>query len=43
MRIDRLVEIAQLPYEKSFLFSNIDDAVIAANRDWLDARYIEPE
>jgi glyoxylase-like metal-dependent hydrolase (beta-lactamase superfamily II) len=43
MRIDRLVEIAHQPYEKSFLFSNIDDAVIAANRGWLDARYIEPD
>ncbi len=42
MRIDRLVEIAQLPFEKKWLFSNIDDQVISANRDWLDARYIEP-
>jgi glyoxylase-like metal-dependent hydrolase (beta-lactamase superfamily II) len=43
MRIDRLVEIAHLPFEKNWLFANIDDDVIAANRDWLDQRYIEPD
>ena len=42
MRIDRLVEIAQLPFDKNWLFANIDDEVISANRDWLDERYIEP-
>jgi glyoxylase-like metal-dependent hydrolase (beta-lactamase superfamily II) len=42
MRVDRLVEIAQLPFDKNWLFANIDDEVISANRDWLDERYIEP-
>jgi len=42
MRIDRLVEIAQLPFDKNWLFANVNDEVIAANRDWLDERYIEP-
>ena len=31
MRVDRLVEIAQLPFEKNWLFANIDDEVIVAN------------
>ncbi len=31
MRIDRLVEIASLPFEKNWLFANVDDEVIAAN------------
>ena len=43
MRIDRLVDIAHLPFDKNWLFANIDDEVIAANRDWLDQRYIEPD
>ena len=42
MRVDRLVEIAQLPFDKHWLFANVDDEVISANRDWLDERYIEP-
>jgi glyoxylase-like metal-dependent hydrolase (beta-lactamase superfamily II) len=42
MRIDRLVEIAELPFDKSWLFANVNDEVIEANRDWLDQRYIEP-
>ena len=43
MRIDRLVEIPALPLDKEFLFANVTDEVIAANRGWLDHRYIEPE
>ena len=43
MRIDRLVEIPALPLEKEFLFANVTDEVIAANRGWLDERFIEPE
>ena len=42
MRIDRLVEIPALPLEKEFLFANVTDEVIEANRAWLDERYIEP-
>ena len=42
MRIDRLVEIAGLPFDKNWLFANADDEVIEANRGWLDQRYIEP-
>jgi glyoxylase-like metal-dependent hydrolase (beta-lactamase superfamily II) len=42
MQVDRLVEIAQLPFDKDWLFANINDEVIAASRDWLDERYIEP-
>ena len=42
MRIDRLVEIARLPFDKKWLFANADDEVIEANRNWLDERYIEP-
>jgi glyoxylase-like metal-dependent hydrolase (beta-lactamase superfamily II) len=42
MRIDRLVEIDQLAFDKNWLFANVDDEVIDANRDWLDQRYIEP-
>ena len=42
MRIDRLVEIDRLPFEKNWLFANADDEVIEANRGWLDHRYIEP-
>jgi glyoxylase-like metal-dependent hydrolase (beta-lactamase superfamily II) len=42
MRIDRLVEIPALPLDKAFLFANVTDEVIAANRDWLDHRFIEP-
>jgi glyoxylase-like metal-dependent hydrolase (beta-lactamase superfamily II) len=42
MRIDRLVEIAALPLDKEFLFANVTDEVIAANRSWLDERFIEP-
>ena len=38
MRIDRLVEIPALPLDKEFLFANVTDEVIAANRDWLDER-----
>jgi hypothetical protein len=40
MRIDRLVEIPALPLEKEFLFANVTDEVIEANRAWLDERYI---
>jgi glyoxylase-like metal-dependent hydrolase (beta-lactamase superfamily II) len=43
MRIDRLVEIAALPLDKAFLFANVTDEVIAANRGWLDHRFIEPD
>jgi glyoxylase-like metal-dependent hydrolase (beta-lactamase superfamily II) len=43
MRIDRLVEIPALPLDKAFLFGNVTDEVIAANRGWLDHRYIEPQ
>ena len=43
MRIDRLVEVPALPLDKAFLFANVTDEVIAANRGWLDERYIEPE
>jgi glyoxylase-like metal-dependent hydrolase (beta-lactamase superfamily II) len=43
MRIDRLVEIEALAFDKTWLFANVDDEVIEANRDWLDARFIEPE
>ncbi len=42
MRIDRLGEIEALPFDKNWLFANVDDAVIDANRGWLDHRYIEP-
>ena len=42
MRIDRLVEIAGCRSTRNWLFANVDDEVIAANRDWLDERYIEP-
>jgi glyoxylase-like metal-dependent hydrolase (beta-lactamase superfamily II) len=42
MRIDRLVEIDRLAFDKKWLFANVDDAVIEANRGWLDQRYIEP-
>ena len=42
MRIDRLVEIPALPLDKEFLFANVTDEVIAANRCWLDERFIEP-
>ncbi|MCP4620221.1 MAG: MBL fold metallo-hydrolase [Bradyrhizobium sp.] len=42
MRIDRLAEIEALAFEKTWLFSNVTDAVIAENRCWLDHRYIEP-
>ncbi|MEO8317017.1 MAG: MBL fold metallo-hydrolase [Bradyrhizobium sp.] len=42
MRIDRLVEIPALPLDKAFLFANVTDEVIAANRGWLDHRFIEP-
>ena len=43
MRIDRLVEIDALAFEKKWLFANVTDEVIAENRGWLDHRYIEPE
>jgi glyoxylase-like metal-dependent hydrolase (beta-lactamase superfamily II) len=43
MRIDRLVEIDRLPFDQQWLFANADDAVIEANRGWLDHRYIEPD
>ena len=43
MRIDRLVEIPSLAFDKTWLFANVTDEVIAANRSWLDHRYIEPE
>ena len=43
MRIDRLVEIAALAFDKQWLFANVNDEVIDANRCWLDHRYIEPE
>jgi len=42
MRIDRLAEIERIAFDKNWLFANVTDEVIAANRDWLDARYIEP-
>lgn len=42
MQIDRLVEIAALPLDKKFLFADVTDELIEANRDWLDERYIEP-
>ena len=42
MRIDRLVEIPSLAFDKTWLFANVTDEVIAANRSWLDHRYIEP-
>jgi glyoxylase-like metal-dependent hydrolase (beta-lactamase superfamily II) len=42
MRIDRLVEIPSLAFDKRWLFANVTDEVIAANRNWLDHRYIEP-
>jgi len=42
MQVDRLVEIGSLAFDKKWLFSNVNDDVIAANRDWLDERYIEP-
>jgi glyoxylase-like metal-dependent hydrolase (beta-lactamase superfamily II) len=42
MRIDRLVEIDRLAFDKNWLFANADDEVIEANRGWLDHRYIEP-
>ena len=43
MRIDRLVEIPSLAFDKTWLFANVTDEVIAANRSWLDHRYIEPQ
>src|SRR6478609_11825272 len=43
MRIDLVSEIAALAFDKAWLFANITDEVIAANRSWLDHRYIEPE
>ena len=42
MRIDLVSEIAALAFDKAWLFANITDEVIAANRSWLDHRYIEP-
>lgn len=43
MRIDRLVEIEALAFDKNWLFANVTDEVIAENRCWLDHRYIEAE
>jgi glyoxylase-like metal-dependent hydrolase (beta-lactamase superfamily II) len=43
MRIDLVSEIAALAFDKAWLFANITDEVIAANRSWLDHRYIEPQ
>jgi hypothetical protein len=43
MRIDLVSEIPSLAFEKTWLFANVTDEVIAENRSWLDHRYIEPE
>ena len=39
MRIDRLVEIDALAFEKKWLFANVTDEVIAENRGWLDRTF----
>ncbi|PIT04532.1 beta-lactamase [Bradyrhizobium nitroreducens] len=43
MRVDLVSEIPALAFDKSWLFANVTDKVIADNRSWLDHRYIEPE
>ena len=43
MRVDLVSEIPSLAFDKTWLFANVTDAVIAENRSWLDHRYIEPE
>ncbi|MCK1337466.1 MBL fold metallo-hydrolase [Bradyrhizobium sp. 38] len=43
MRVDLVSEIPALAFDKTWLFANVTDEVIAANRSWLDRRYIEPE
>jgi len=43
LRIDLLPEIAHRMMPVSFLFNDLTRAQMAANADWLDERYLDPE